>query len=477
MDLLDRLMDMMAGDHEPAYFLDTWGNVVDDPAEVSRAVDLLTRSLARPANTGSTRWTMMAIGMTDQMATVERSLRAVIRDFNDTFAVEPPLRIEQFGFEISGSSPGEERAFAPPEERQGVWRSWSVKTTYMDPLLTGIWGRGSVEPPAAGESPVIQHRMRDMGAWIDVLQRKMFHLGRVCINVGSWKTDAILSGGLERDEAIKSNRRIERLIESMGSRSLTVFGESDLNRPNRCRRIENLSRFATGAVRGWHHPALPDLPDAMKERFDVSRNSDQGLTQIRLALTNLLNGSSAALETVLRPVARRLMNGAVRHGIRFTPDLSEVELDDSVLNHMASNRSPLRIRWNLRVDSGLDPNGCPALDVVELSEPGLLSRYDQGGFCWMAFDKPMAALNDLIRMLVRTANDPRFREWWFEKYGDQWVADPDAHPHDRDSLYSVGRGFMDAFLANWNDEYWGESAVFPLRYDILNEQISEWNMY
>ena len=57
------------------------------------------------------------------------------------------------------------------------------------------------------------------------------------------------------------------------------------------------------------------------------------------------------------------------------------------------------------------------------------------------------------------------------------MADPDAHPHDRDSLYSVGRGFMDAFLANWNDEYWGESAVFPLRYDILNEQISEWNMY
>ncbi len=474
MDLLDRLMDLVVNSSEPAYVLDTWGNVVDDPEEVSRAVDLLTRSLARPSMTGSMRWTMMALGMTDQMLSATSELQSTLDDFNTTFGVEPPLRVEQFGFLIKGNSPSSEMDNTPPEYRKNRWSNYAMKVTHIDPLLMDLWS------PDVEQGSQLLNRLTDLAPMVETW-RKPVMTGLICINMPEEVTDGLAairmrsSGKPVDSESIRewndSIRRLRRTLEGKIDQAYVLPKNQNPEKLSRCVEQRNL---LVNVVNGW----VQDYSSSLARSIDLESPSlarwnlipNQGAIDIMNALTDMLNGDSAQLEAILRPVACRLLNGRVKTDIRFTNDGLTAELGDLVMRHMATSRSPIRIRWNVSPWSPLSVQGLPQLDIVDIFAPDLQSRHHDYLLSWMAFDKPFTAMQQLVESLVAASPkvDAEDDSWWCDNYGWKW----DSYgPFGESPTMDILRRYRDL----WED-YDRDAPVVPLAYDILNEQISIWQM-
>jgi len=467
MDLIDRLLDMVSGDDDPPYVLDTWGNTIEDPVEIAEAVSLLARSLARPANTGDARITAYAIGCTEEMARDTRRLAIQLAQLNRVYGFDPPLRLDEFSLVLGRSAPDD------PDDPNGsdAFKFWGAKLA-MQNRTTDLWFGDEAAAVAAGrpyrerflDGNRLALAIRDLDSTDLVINRNRQSLARWLAQkvplsvVGKTSRETKTPTEILARYSEVANRKRSELNANGGRFSYPGADISSENPSISLNEVRDVAiRYGGESLKNlWD---LADIDPSLGNLEWASKSANAG--DVGRAVASMMNGDPTSLTRLLEPVARRLLNGSARFGIRFTPDMQEVEFGPDAMDWLVETASPVRVRWITYYPRWMPWAGYPPLDIVNLVEPDAEDYY--GGPTILAFSKPILALRDKYQQLVRMRE--ALPAWWSSN----------NYFEDDQDIYSAGgrtewTRLFDAIVGHTRTGAPQNTPLYPVEYDLLNNE-------
>jgi len=456
---MDRLLDLLMGDSEVPYVIDTWGNVIEDPVLVAEAVDLLTRSLARPANTGSVEVTSLAISCTDAMRRVTRRTQTVLNRFRERYGiVSPSLNADDLSLVLGQGAPD-------PESwgDHGVQRFVSTgRRLRTHDLRISQWFDHRDRAIARGR-PDLQLRLDPA-----VVIRRMVPLEATrTINRSEADTAEVMAslippGWSDARTALTKWSHNQAIVRGSMQQEVEAGNLWSLN-----------DESPSGGRYGYEMEVLTDpyarfamrlariesaIPGGRMSDFDLSGEGSDDRLRLGKAVAAMMNGEPQQLEAMVAPVARRLLNGPGRFGIRFTPDMGTVEFQPDAMDQLRSMAEPLRARWLVKYNDPLPgPQGLPTLDIVNLVD---MPQDPYDGITLLAFEKPRLAYRRLVEDLL--AMRRALPDWW----EDNFLFDPEDIPMGT-TLMTMLSDRLDRYLV---DDGAPEPDIMPIQYDLLNDE-------